>query len=399
MSLNILYTTLTLLLTFIPLLSFNGYFNKGIAAVIQLLIIAIIVINKKKFCIEKIKPISIYFKVTIVQILVGYIISDNYWDYKRLLIGTISCSIPIFAWIGYNPNLLLKILRIWYKYVPVLTILFFGWFFGIQQNYLSPLLLLFCFFPLFPKKKRVLIFIIGILYCIGNIETRSQIAKGGAALIIGFLCMNKNLIKPYLIKFYHLLSYSSIIIIFGLLLSNLFSYYKGNIVAEEAKTGDSHHNSDSRSLIYIDVIDSSISNNYYLLGRTPSRGNDVVYSQALFFWAYDDVEIDKMFYRDQRHKNEVVLLNIFTWQGLIGLFLFSLIYFRATYLAVYKSKNTYISLLGCYIAFRWVCGWIEDINDIDILNFSLWSMIGMCFSHKFRAMNNNEFKEWITKII
>ena len=30
MSLNILYTTLTLLLTFIPLLSFNGYFNKGI---------------------------------------------------------------------------------------------------------------------------------------------------------------------------------------------------------------------------------------------------------------------------------------------------------------------------------------------------------------------------------
>lgn len=92
-------------------------------------------------------------------------------------------------------------------------------------------------------------------------------------------------------------------------------------------------------------------------------------------------------------------LNTFTWCGLIGLILFSLIFFKASYLAVYKSKNIYISLLGCYVAFQWSYGWIENVQQLDILNITLWIMVGMCYSTDFRQMDNKEFKEWIRKLI
>ena len=119
--------------------------------------------------------------------------------------------------------------------------------------------------------------------------------------------------------------------------------------------------SDTRSLIYLDVLDSAIKHHYVLQGRTPARGNDIEYSGILFKWAYDDSYI---FNKDERHANEVVHLNTFTWTGLIGLILYSLIYFKATYLAVYKSRNVYISLLGCYVAFQWSYGWIENVQQL-----------------------------------
>ena len=36
------------------------------------------------------------------------------------------------------------------------------------------------------------------------------------------------------------------------------------------------------------------------------------------------------------------------------------IFWRASYLAITKSKNIFIPIIGIYIAFRWMFAWIED---------------------------------------
>ena len=343
-------------------------------------------------------PVTLYLTWTYICIIRGSAIADNYFEYKQLLIGSISCLLPIMVWLFYKPYITYKIYSYWFKYGILFFIIFYWWNAGFTQFYLSPLLLLFCFFPLFPPKKALIIFIIGILYCyLGGIENRSQLIKGVCALAIG----GASYIMPYLskkiIKIGHILCYATIFIIFKVILWNANGVINGNISVEEAKYGsDSELTQDSRSLIYADVITSAINHNYVIWGRTPARGNDIELSYALFFWAYDD---NVVFNKNERHSNEVLHLNIFTWEGLIGVILYFAIYIKASYLAVYRSKNIYISLLGCFIAFRWVFGWIEDFNSFNILNISLWTMIGMCYSDKFRDMTNIEFKQWIRKLI
>ena len=57
--------------------------------------------------------------------------------------------------------------------------------------------------------------------------------------------------------------------------------------------------------------------------------------------------------------------------------LYCLIYLQSSYLALYKSKNLFMKLIGVYIAFRFLFGWIEDFNRFDISNIALWMVIAM----------------------
>jgi len=148
---------------------------------------------------------------------------------------------------------------------------------------------------------------------------------------------------------------------------------------------------DTRTFLYEEVISSAVYNQYVWQGRTPARGND-----SEWFGAFNADELQTGKY--ERFENEACHLNVFTWLGLIGIILYSLIYLRSSFLAVYKSNNTLMKLLGVFIAFRWAYGWVEDFNRLDIMNISLWMMIAMGFSETFRQMNNEQFKKWIVGV-
>ena len=79
-------------------------------------------------------------------------------------------------------------------------------------------------------------------------------------------------------------------------------------------------------LIYIDVINSAIDNKYVLFGHTPARGNTIDVSEILFLYAYEGGMNDISFNHGERFSNEAAFLNIFTWLGLVGLILYSIIY-------------------------------------------------------------------------
>lgn len=395
---------LTLLLTFTSVnsMSIIPFGNLYTTIILQILLILLIFREKNKlYTIHKknYNIINIYIIWTVICIVRGFIIAENYWEYRQLLIGSISCLLPILVWVFYKPEVTWKIWSFWFKYGLLFFILFYSWNIGFTQVYLWPLLILFCFFPLFPKKKAWIVFITGILFCyLGGIENRSQIINGIVSLLFGITSYFATKIPPKFFKIGQILCYSSIFLVFGLVLNNIGKILHNQISIEEAKYGaNNEFMQDSRSLIYADVIASALNHNYILYGRTPARGNDINVSYTLFFWGYEDQS--NAFNKNERHANEVLHLNIFTWEGLIGLILYSFIYFKASYLAIYKSKNSYLKLLGCFITFRWVFGWIEDVNYFNISNIALWAMIGICYSYLFRNMTNIEFKQWIRKLI
>ena len=119
----------------------------------------------------------------------------------------------------------------------------------------------------------------------------------------------------------------------------------------------------------------------------------------LFFFTFSSSE-DKVIgiRQGERYGTEVSILNIFLHTGLIGVLLYFLIFCYASYLAICKSRNIYIKLIGIFIAFRWCYGWVEDFNQFDINYAMLWLFIAMCFSTQFRMMTNRQFRVWLSSI-
>jgi hypothetical protein len=134
---------------------------------------------------------------------------------------------------------------------------------------------------------------------------------------------------------------------------------------------------DTRTFIYVEVLESAINNNYWLLGRTPARGND---SDTFGVLA---AEITG---RYERLENEIGVANVFTWTGLVGVILYFLIFYRASFLA--------IKMLGVYVAFRWLYSWVEDVNNFSLNYFMLMMMLGICYSYSFRNMTDKEITIW-----
>lgn len=368
--------------------------------IIQICFIAMIIKYRCYLCpLKKYnKLLQLYLIWLVIGIVRGAFIAENYFEWKQLVSNSISLSIPLFMWLFCKPSVTLGIYRTW-LYYSMFTFLFFYWAMGdISQFYLSPLLLLFCFWPLFNKKTAFILFVIGVLYMFGREEARSQTIKGGIALLVGITSLYVYKFNPKWLKIGHIMGYAATVLLFSFILVDTTGLIGGYISEDDAIENNKFRTDmqkDTRSLIFYDVYKSSIDNKYWLCGHTPARGNEVGLSWVLYRNMYETVKFNK----NERHRNEMLHLNIYTWLGLIGLILYSCIYFSASYLAVYKSNNRYIALLGCFVAFRWSYGWIEDTNTFHISDVALWTTIGMCYSPYFRAMDKEQFEVWIRRLL
>lgn len=66
--------------------------------------------------------------------------------------------------------------------------------------------------------------------------------------------------------------------------------------------------------------------------------------------------------------------------GCIGLIFYFLCFATSIYYSVFKSRNIYIKTLGVYLAFRWFMAFIEEINNVDPLNITIFIIMGICLN-------------------
>lgn len=332
----------------------------------------------------------------------GLFVAENYWEYKNLITGTLTCLLPMFVYVFCNPELTAAFYRKWIKWCLPLFFLFYIWTVtpGEVNFYLAPLFFLGCFIPLMPTRYKIItIFCLGFML-VANFDARSQVLKALVALLFSFLCLIPKFMNKKIIKIGYWGGYSVTICLLVLGLSGQFNVFEdlssneGKYVERRMVDGalvESDLAADTRTFIYIEVLESAIRNGYIVWGRTPARGND---SAAFGSFSAEELKTNKY----ERHSNELLHLNLLTWLGLIGMLLYTFIYVRSSYLAVYRSNSKYLKYIGLFIVFHWSYGWVEDFNRFDIQNIALWSVIAIGLSSKFRAMSDAEFQIWMRGI-
>lgn len=357
------------------------------------------VFNNKEYNI-----IRFFLLWSLICIVRGIFVAENYWEYKSLSWGTLCLCLPLFCYIFENPYILQKTIKLWLKYILPIFLFILSWLININgyHFYIPIVLFISCFIPILPNKWKILFLLLIIIMLIGEIGARAQMLKAAAVLCIVIGISFRRIIPEFLLKVIHCSFFVIPIVLLFLGISGIYNVfqsnsekYAGKYVEKKVVNGEetiSDATADTRTFIYTEVIESAVRNNYLIFGRTPARGND---SMAFGEFTAEELKTGKF----ERYMNEVGNLNVFTWTGLIGLVLWSLIYFKSSYLAVYKSNNIYIKYLGLFIAFRFFLGWIEDVNNFNISGITVWMMIAMGFSVKFRNMNNIAFRKWFLKCL
>jgi len=355
----------------------------------------------KASCSPKETVVEIYLCWLFLGIIRGGIVAEGYWEWKQLITGTLSLSLPLFVYAFMHPMVLREVLWRWMKYaLPIFFVFLLVLPRGAYHFYLGPLFFVGCFIPILPKRWKFIIGGLLVIMLFVNLGSRSQVIKSAMVLVVALGIYYRRYISIKVLRMAHWICYLVPVVLLVLGITGTFNIFedlasnKGNYVeyrVVDGKVVKDDLAADTRTFIYQEVITSALKHHYVIWGRTPARGND-----SMAFGKYTAEELKTGKY--ERHANEVCHLNVFTWLGMIGIILYSLIYLRSSYLAVYRSNNIYMKYLGCFIAFRWAYGWVEDGNTFAILSISLWMIIAMGLSTKFRIMNNRQMVIWIRSI-
>lgn len=348
--------------------------------------------------------IFLYMIWMLIGCIRGLFACEIYMDFRWLTEGFQMLSLPILVFLFSNPYINQKILKKWFKYGLIIFGIYIIWVIniGAYHFYLGPIYLMGIFIYVLPKKWQLLILCLLVIMTT-DLGARAQVIKSIMTIILALCFMIHKIISTKLLIGIHYLFYGLTVIllylgitgsynIFQKMQENSGKYSQSRIV--NGKRVEEDVSLDTRTFIYKEVIESAINHNYIPIGRTPARGNDEFYFEA--------VNKDKkgnVFRTNERHYNELCFPNIFTWLGIIGMLLYCLIYIKASTLALHKSNNIYLKYLAVFVSFRWMLGWIEDANTFNISNIALWMIIAMCFSPYFRKMNNYQFREWLKKCL
>jgi hypothetical protein len=345
--------------------------------------------------------VKLYLFWVIICCFRGIFVAENYWDFKSLIQSSLALLLIVSIFIFTNASVIKKVLSKWLFYsLPLFFVLIIVIDTQSYGYYLIPVSFFALFFPFLSRHWKIIISIISLFVIFIDLDARSNVIKFLVPILFSFLFYFKSLVNFKFIKLLYMTCFALPFIFLFLGVTNVFNvfhmdeYIKGTYTEKKIIAGQIKENdlkADTRSFLYKEVFLSALKNKYILIGRTPARGNESEY-----FGSHSFEELKTGRY--ERYGNEVSILNIFTWTGVIGVLLYFMVFLKSVYLAIYKSNNFFMKVIGLYVMFRWIYAWVEDFNRFDIMNIVLWMLIAMCYSEQFRNKSDSEFKFWFNSI-
>ncbi len=369
---------------------------------LQAFVLYIIYISKKFFFDARQAPamlfVLLYLWWNIFSFARGIFIAENYWDWKVLVFNGMGLLVPIIAYSATNTALMQSILKYYIKYTLPL---FLGFAFLVNPFaygfYLVPISFLMLFFPLLKLRWKLAFLAITIFVITGDLGARSNVIKFSVPVLLSLIYYFRLYLSTMLFERVRKLLFIAPFILFTLAATDTFNIFNMNDYVssdystvgrnDEGDAIDDDLKADTRTFLYVEVLQTAEKYNSWLIGRSPARGNE----SAWF-------GMDDMTGRGERAANEVGILNVFTWTGIVGVLLYCLAFYRASYLAINQSNNTFSQIMGLFVAFRWVYAWVEDINFFTLTTVFLWLLIGLCYSKHFRSMTNKDVEFWVQGI-
>lgn len=353
--------------------------------------------NKNKSILPQYRIVLAYLMYLLFHLLTALFIAETYWDYKLLVDNAFFLFLPMIVFVTLDSYFIKVALSAYFIFgvlificlLPVLPAISYGY-------YLMPFTFFLMFFPIVNNRVKLLTAILFVIV-ISDTSSRSNLIKYIIPAFMGLLCIYRYFIPILLFRFTRMAFFILPLVLLLLASTNIFNVFKmdqyisGEHISSQqfssTDVGNKNLLGDTRSFIYEEVYYSSIQFNSWLFGRTPTRG-----------YISDYFGDDDMNGRGERNSSEVNILNIFTWTGIVGLSLFSFIFFHASNLAINYSNNIYCKFLGVFIAFKWMYGWVEEFSNFDINFLMTWIFVGMCLSPQFRKFSDVEFESFIKQI-
>lgn len=346
------------------------------------------------------KWLALFYDVLIAYVIIGYIknhfVPSGLFPFFKLRICAAFLAFGCTFMFMYEPNLIKRVVHLWWKVVPIVFCLTFWQVEKSQYIIMMQFCLLFLIFlPFFSKIRKIVI--IGLLVFVAYNGMQQRIDFLSYLLTI-LLYVVVKLCLRFDRKFFKA-SFHTLMLLPVFFLS-LFLYSGFNVLDMDSYVHDDIESSsagrmtdDTRSFLFEEAYISAVSNNYLLLGRTPYYGYDS-------YWATqregDGLEVQGVAQR----ASEVFIVNMLTWTGLFGCFMFFLLYYAIGIDTLSKTKNNLLSVLCLYIAMFWIISWISHNMFTPSLDFMiLYIVIALCLNPIYREMSNRQMETTLKKIL
>lgn len=327
---------------------------------------------------------------SLIMIIRGLSHSDNYWQYKDVLLSNgPSLFFPLAIYLSTEIHFCAKCLSYIIKYYLLASVLL------INDARLANTGRIMCnTLPLlgyFMNKYKWYIIIFTLYSLTLTWDARGWVLRALFGLTIGlcYIFFQRKISK---------LNKIIIGIVFSLfLLTPLLCAYLGYIGVFNVFNMQSYM--DNSSMSEDDLVDTR-SFLYILVQNKLETSESVVGGVGLAVSYWDDFNAEsnvKELQNFGRTATESGLLNMYFWGGIIGVFLYSMIYWMAAYYGIFRSKNNFCKLIGLFIIFRWVISFVDEPNGWVCSNIMLYFFMGICLNKKIRNLDD-EFMQRYLKI-
>ncbi|MCA0932648.1 hypothetical protein LCM02_09310 [Lutimonas saemankumensis] len=327
----------------------------------------------------------------ILNLLRGAFLANDYFDWKFLLVNSFSFTfVSLLFFVGLNLSLVIKIFGF------VLLVMFpFFWPF-IPIGYLNfpdqpelyarlvyPVTFFIVFIPFMKLKWKILISLVAIASFFADLTFRTNMLKITISVMLLGIYYIRNYIPKSFFKWIHLVFFITPIMFLILAVTVKYNIFqeidkmKDLSITEKSKQSTVK---DSRTFLYYEVLTSFKSSKELILGK---GANGSYFSNFFGF---------------SRYSSEVAVLNIILRYGILGLSLYFFLLFSISYLAITKSNNNLVKILGLLIATRWSLSFVEEFTQYDLNFYFFFLITGLVTNELFRKMNDNQVRTFFNQL-
>lgn len=258
---------------------------------------------------------------------------------------------------------------------------------------ISPIYLMIFLIPFTNKKIIIIIIVLALMSFFSDFSNRSNLLNISVACIITLTFLLRKrvwMLKIIKCSRFFLLLFPIIFLILGL--SGIFNIFLVGELMESytIETGGGNKQDlliDSRTSIYSDVFSELERQKAYIIGlggsgKTKTSLSDISYA-----------DFDKI-YKEGRRRTESGMLNYIQWGGLIGGLVYFLLFVKASYLGIYRSRNWFCIMVGLWVAFKGLFSFIEDATYFSISSIFIFFAIGICMNKRIRLLTDLQIKEF-----
>lgn len=360
----------------------------GIFVIIQnVLLIYVLYMLNRAGCFKTIKIPTIikwYFAVIIMGILNFLLFGEkNNLNTVLLISSILSKSSFLYCFMVDGKDSL----KFFYKsflivFIPcsIFSYLYFDGFQGFDYPHIISNLALFVLLgSFFPKRISLPLLVIYVFTILSDLSVR-------ACFLTLLFCMSVIIMKNFMphklfvksakrLRFF-LFAIPLLLVLLGYIGSyNIFSSIEKQDFSElrlDAGRKDDARtiNTDSRTGIYQDVYSSIERPSDFIFGKGEVINLDVDWIAT-------------------RHSVEAGILNVFLRYGILGCFIFFLMFWKISSWGIYHTNNTLTILASLYLSYKFAYMFIEDPD----INIATYLALGICMNNKIKMMTDKKLKE------